>query len=74
MRKLTVALGVTAALLVAGAFTWKADATTWQSGTLALPDAVKNYSPIEKTACNGWGPHCPPGYTWVRRLQRCVLC
>ena len=54
MRKLAIALGVTAAVLFAGGVAWKADATTWTSGTLNLPSAAKNYSPIETTACRGW--------------------
>jgi hypothetical protein len=37
MRKLAIALGVSAAMLVAGGIAWKADATTWRSGTLTLP-------------------------------------
>lgn len=53
MRKFAIALGMTAAVLFAGV-AWKADATTWRSGTLNLPSAAKNYSPIENTACYGW--------------------
>jgi hypothetical protein len=59
MRKFAIALGITAAVLFAGV-AWKVDATTWRSGTLNLPSAAKNYSPIENTACYGWGRHCPP--------------
>ena len=58
MRKFAIALGIMAAVLFAGV-AWKADATTWRSGTLNLPSAAKNYSPIENTACYGWGRHCP---------------
>jgi hypothetical protein len=29
-----------------------------------LKAAAENYTPIEKAACYGWGPHCPPGRTW----------
>ena len=43
MRKLAVALGVVAAVLFAGGIAWKANATTWRSGTLNLPSAAKNY-------------------------------
>jgi hypothetical protein len=53
MRKLAIALGVAAAMLFAGGVAWKADATTWRTGTLYLPSAAKNYSPVEKTACTG---------------------
>ena len=48
MRKLAIALGVSAAMLVAGGIAWKADATTWRSGTLTLPGVTKNYSSIEQ--------------------------
>jgi hypothetical protein len=71
MRKLAIALGVTAAVLFAGGVAWKADATTWRSGTLNLPSAAKNYSPIEKTGCYGWGRHCPPGFHWWCGPMRC---
>jgi hypothetical protein len=46
--KLAIALGVTAAMLLAGSCAWKADATTLSSGTVNLPSATKNYSPVEK--------------------------
>jgi hypothetical protein len=55
MRKLAIALGVSAAMLVAGGIAWKADATTWRSGTLTLPGVTKNYSPIEQVGCYGVG-------------------
>ena len=61
MRKLAIALGVSAAVLLAGGVVWKADATTWRSETLNLPGAAKNYSPVEKAGCFGWGRYCPPG-------------
>jgi hypothetical protein len=35
-------------VLLAGGIAWKADATTWRSGTLNLPGVTKNYSPIER--------------------------
>jgi len=65
MRKLAIAVGVATAVLFAGGIAWKADATTWRSATWNLPAAAKNYSPIENTACYGWGRYCPPGYRWV---------
>jgi hypothetical protein len=49
--------------LLAGGIAWKAEATTWRSGTLNLPGVTKNYSPIEKAGCWGWG-RCPPGFRW----------
>ena len=71
MRKVAIALSVAAAVLFAGGIAWKADATTWRSGTLNLPSAAKNYSPIENAACYGWGAHCPPGYHWVCTPNKC---
>ena len=75
MRKLAIALGVTAAVLLAGSLSWKADATTLSSGTLNLPSAAKNYSPVEKTGCYrvgrcglGWHRVCGPLRCW------CVPC
>jgi hypothetical protein len=64
MRKIAITLGVAAAVLVAGGLAWKADATAVKSGTSGLPAATKNYSPVEQTGCRGWGPMCPPGWTW----------
>jgi hypothetical protein len=62
MRKRMIILTLAAAALVTGLLTWQADAQTWRRG---LDPASLNYSPIvEKAACYGWGPHCPPGRTW----------
>jgi hypothetical protein len=72
MRKLAIALGVSAAMLLAGGVAWKADATPWRSGTLNLPGATKNFSPVENAACNGWGTRCPPGYVWRCGPVRCA--
>src|SRR5262245_45498265 len=59
MRKLAIALGASLALFVAGAIVWKADATTWRSGTFNLPGVTKNYSPIEQVGCYGYGDARP---------------
>jgi len=61
MRKLAIALGLTAAVMVAGSFAWRAEATTLSSGAVHLPTAAKNYSPVEKAGCfrPGW---CGPGF------------
>ena len=53
MRKLAIALGVTAAVLLAGSLSWKADATTFRRDR-NLPSAAKNYSPVEKAGCSAW--------------------
>jgi hypothetical protein len=70
MRKIAIALGLSAAVLVAGGIAWKAEATTWRSGTLNLPGVTKNYSPIERVGCYGYGK-CPPGLRWKCNGNRC---
>jgi len=71
MRKLAIALGVAAAMILAGGLAWKAEATNFRSGTVDLPGLAKNYSPIEKAGCRGWGPMCPPGYKWICTPFKC---
>ena len=71
MRKLAIALGVSAVVLLAGGVAWKAEATSLKSGTLNLSSAAKNQSPVEQTACYGWGRFCPPGYTWRCGPYKC---
>lgn len=76
MRKLAITFGVSAAVLAFGGLAWQADAASWRSGTLSLPSATKNFSPIERAACRGPGRWCPTG--WVMRCGpwrcRCVPC
>jgi len=71
MRKLMIALTLAAFALLTGLFTWKADAQTWRRAAVAINAASQNYTPIEKAACRGGGPHCPPGSTWVCRGGTC---
>ena len=71
MRKLAIAIGVSVTMLLAGGMAWKADAMTWRSGTWNLPATAKNYSPVETTACYGWGPYCLPGRHRVCGPYRC---
>jgi len=75
MRKLAIALGVTAVVLIGGGALWKADATAMRSGTADLPAVAKTYSPVEKAGCRvegfcGLGRHrvCGPERCW------CVPC
>jgi hypothetical protein len=70
MRKLAIALAVTGAVIGAGLFAWKAEATTGMAAA-TLGAAAKNYSPVQKTGCRGWGRHCPPGFTWRCGPYRC---
>jgi hypothetical protein len=71
MRKLAMALGIAAAMVLAGGVAWKAEATSLKSGTVNLPGVAKNYSPVQQTACRGWGAFCPPGYTWRCGPYKC---
>ena len=70
MRKVAILLLASAALLLAGAFAFTADATTG-SATLGLPAAAKHYSPVDRVACKFSGPTCRVGYTRVCRMWKC---
>jgi len=70
MRKFAITLAAAAAVLLAGAFTYSADATLG-SGTLGLPMAAKDYSPVDRVSCRTAGPLCPLGYTRVCRPFKC---
>ena len=64
-------------MLLAGSCAWKADATTLSSGTVNLPSAAKNYSPVEKAVATGrpvrpWlAPRLRSGALLVRALLAC---
>src|SRR6202023_2680841 len=64
MPKLIVTLAAAAAILLSGSLTWKAEADPGR-GALSTRAAVQNFTPVEKAACQGWGPYCGPGF--VRR-------
>ena len=71
MRKLMIVLILAAAALFTGLLTWTSDAQTWRRGAVAIDAASQNYTPIEKAACRGGGPHCPPGRVWTCRGGTC---
>jgi hypothetical protein len=48
MRKLAIALGVTAAGVFAGSLAWKAGATTLSSGAIQLPSAQRTIRPSKR--------------------------
>jgi hypothetical protein len=64
MRKLVITISTIAAVLLAGSLAWKADAAIWLEKA-HMRAAADNYTPIQKAACYGWGPHCGPGFRWV---------
>lgn len=74
MRKLIFALGVTAAMLLAGGLAWKADAMTWSSATSNLPAATKNFSPVERTPATGRDAGARPATSGGAAPWRAVAC
>lgn len=80
MTRLAPALTATAAALLAGLLTWKAEATTL-TGAVS-PSGATNYSLIQKTGCLLDGRYCRVGFHWVcglppnpeRRRCHCVPC
>ncbi len=69
MHKLTMTL--TAAVIALGTMAIAADAQTQAPGAASLHAQIRNSTPIEKAACRGWGPHCPPGTTERCGPYRC---
>jgi hypothetical protein len=59
MRKLMVTL--TAAAFVLGGMAIAANAQNQNNGASSLHAQIQNATPIQKAACGGWGPYCPPG-------------
>ncbi|HLL27441.1 MAG TPA: hypothetical protein VKT73_07295 [Xanthobacteraceae bacterium] len=71
MRKMMMFVSFPAVVLAAGLFAMSADAQTWKRGVAGVDAATQNFTPVEKAACYGWGPRCPPGRTWVCRYGNC---
>ena len=69
MRTTVLTLVATAAILLSGASAWNAQAETWR-GAADISSAAKNFTPIEKAACFGWG-RCAPGFHQVCGPRRC---
>ena len=64
MRKLVIAM--TSAVFVLGSMVITAQAQTQAQGAAGLHAQAQNATPIQKAACGGWGPYCPPG-----TIRRC---
>ena len=81
MTKLTLALSVAAAVLLAGMPTWKAEAISL-TGAISQPAVTKSYSPVQRAGCLLAGRYCGVGSHWVcglppnpeRRRCHCVPC
>jgi hypothetical protein len=65
-RSVMIVLSAAAILLASGA----AQAETWR-GAASVSPAALNYTPIQRAACQGWGPFCRPGFTRVCGRWRC---
>ncbi len=61
MRKLIIAVAVTATVALGGAFAWQASAA---APAAPVPQAAP-YSPIHLAACGYRGAHCGPYSHWV---------
>jgi hypothetical protein len=71
MRQLLVTLFAIAAILLAGTFTYRADAQI-SRGAATLPAQSQNFTPIEKAACGPFvGRWCGPFHRRVCRWGRC---
>jgi hypothetical protein len=69
MHKFVVTLSATTAILLAGALAASAQTTR---GAFSLPQAAKNFSPIEKAACGPFpGRWCGPFHHRVCGPYRC---
>jgi len=65
MRRLVMTFAAIAAILLAGALAFRAEAQT-SRGAADIPAAAQNFTPIEKAACGPhWGPRCGPYHHWV---------
>lgn len=69
MKKLTMTL--TAAALMVGLMAVSASAQSVGSGASGLHAQIQNATLIEKAACGGAGPYCPPGTTRVCGAYKC---
>jgi hypothetical protein len=63
MQKLTMTL--TAAAFALGMMAINANAQSVATGAAGLHAQIQNATPIQKAACGGFGPYCPPGTTRV---------
>jgi len=67
MRKVVVAVVLSASVALAGVAAWHARAAA-PAG--AVPQAGA-YTPIHPAACGGRDVHCAPGWHWVCGPNRC---
>jgi hypothetical protein len=78
ITKLSCTLTATAAVLLAGLLTWKAEAATFMDAI----SPAKSYAPVRKAGCLLAGRYCGVGFHWVcglppnpeRRRCHCVPC
>ena len=70
MKKLTLTIAATA--IVLGSMILSASAQMQAPAAAGLHAQVQNATPIVKNvACQGWGPHCSPGFVWTCNYRGC---
>jgi hypothetical protein len=61
MRKLTIAMAASAAIVCLSSIGGSANAMTGPGSSKRLLSGT-NYTQRQEAACHGWGPVYPPGY------------
>jgi hypothetical protein len=62
MMRLTIAVSLSVAMLLAGVLIWETKATAL---TASPNTSAKDYSPVQQTGCVFAGRHCRAGFKWV---------
>jgi hypothetical protein len=70
MRRRIATLTAIAAMFVIGLPAMQVDAQTTR-GAASINGTAQNFTPIEKTACQGWGRWCGPGFVRACGPYRC---
>jgi hypothetical protein len=69
MRTLTMTF--TAAAFALATMAIASHAQTQAPGAASLHAQMQNATPVQKAACGGFGPYCPPGTTRVCGRYKC---
>jgi len=62
MKKLSIILAATAAILLASSLTWQAQAQTTR-GAASIPAQAQNFTPVQQAGCRRAGRYCAAGFT-----------
>jgi len=67
-----IALTLAATTIMFGSVLVSANAQTQSAAAAGLHAQIQNATPVVKdVACQGWGPHCSPGWVWTCGYGRC---